>query len=117
MAESVREQLKERMGVDAALINARFVKPIDEEFLRSLAKDYDLVVTMEENVEDGGFGERVLAFAEEEELPFGVEIIALPDRFIPHGSVSYQMKQVGFTPEDICERIETYYRKREQEER
>ncbi len=117
MAESVREQLKERMGVDAALINARFVKPIDEELLRSLAKDYDLVVTMEENVEDGGFGERVLAFAEEEELPFGVEIIALPDRFIPHGSVSYQMKQVGFTPEDICERIETYYRKREQEER
>lgn len=117
MAESVREQLKERMGVDAALINARFVKPIDEELLRSLAKDYDLVVTMEENVEDGGFGERVLAFAEEEDLPFGVEIIALPDRFIPHGSVSYQMKQVGFTPEDICERIETYYRKREQEER
>ena len=117
MAEEVQKQLKERMDMDAALVNARFVKPIDEELLRSFADTYELVVTLEENVKDGGFGERVLAFAEEEDLPFGVEIIALPDRFIPHGSVSYQMKQVGFTPEDICVRIEEYYRKRGQEER
>ena len=117
MAEEVQKQLKERMDMDAALVNAQFVKPIDEELLRSFADTYELVVTLEENVKDGGFGERVLAFAEEEDLPFGVEIIALPDRFIPHGSVSYQMKQVGFTPEDICGRIEEYYRKQGQEER
>lgn len=117
MAEEVQKQLKERMDMDAALVNARFVKPIDEELLRRFADTYELVVTLEENVKDGGFGERVLAFAEEEDLPFGVEIIALPDRFIPHGSVSYQMKQVGFTPEDICGRIEEYYRKQGQEER
>ena len=117
MAEEVQKQLKERMDMDAALVNARFVKPIDEELLRSFADTYELVVTLEENVKDGGFGERVLAFAEEEDLPFGVEIIALPDRFIPHGSVSYQMKQVGFTSEDICGRIEEYYRKQGQEER
>ena len=117
MAEEVQKQLKERMDMDAALVNARFVKPIDEELLRSFADTYELVVTLEENVKDGGFGERVLAFADEEDLPFGVEIIALPDRFIPHGSVSYQMKQVGFTPEDICGRIEEYYRKQGQEER
>lgn len=117
MAEEVQKQLKERMDMDAALVNARFIKPIDEELLRSFADTYELVVTLEENVKDGGFGERVLAFAEEEDLPFGVEIIALPDRFIPHGSVSYQMKQVGFTPEDICGRIEEYYRKQGQEER
>ena len=104
MAEEVQKQLKERMDMD-------------EELLRSFADTYELVVTLEENVKDGGFGERVLAFAEEEDLPFGVEIIALPDRFIPHGSVSYQMKQVGFTPEDICGRIEEYYRKQGQEER
>ena len=117
MAEEVQKQLKERMDMYAALVNARFVKPIDEELLRSFADTYELVVTLEENVKDGGFGERVLAFAEEEDLPFGVEIIALPDRFIPHGSVSYQMKQVGFTPEDICGRIEECYRKQGQEER
>lgn len=117
MAEEVQKQLKERMDMDAALVNAQFVKPIDEELLRSFADTYELVVTLEENVKDGGFGERVLAFAEEEDLPFGVEIIALPDRFIPHGSVLYQMKQVGFTPEDICGRIEEYYRKQGQEER
>ena len=115
MAEEVQKQLKERMDMDAALVNVRFVKPIDEELLRSFADTYELVVTLEENVKDGGFGERVLAFAEEEDLPFGVEIIALPDRFIPHGSVLYQMKQVGFTPEDICGRIEEYYRKQGQE--
>ena len=93
LAEEVQKQLKERMDMDAALVNARFVKPIDEELLRSFADTYELVVTLEENVKDGGFGERVLAFAEEEDLPFGVEIIALPDRFIPHGSVEYYRKQ------------------------
>lgn len=67
MAEEVQKQLKERMDMDAALVNARFVKPIDEELLRSFADTYELVVTLEENVKDGGFGERVLAFAEEED--------------------------------------------------
>ena len=99
------------------LVYARVVKPIVVLLLRIFGVTYLLVVTLDENVKDGGFGERVLAFAEEEDLPFGVEIIALPDRFIPHGSVSYQMKQVGFTPEDICGRIEEYYRKQGQEER
>lgn len=66
MAEEVQKQLKERMDMDAALVNARFVKPIDEELLRSFADTYELVVTLEENVKDGGFGERVLAFAEED---------------------------------------------------
>ena len=60
MAEEVQKQLKERMDMDAALVNARFVKPIDEELLRSFADTYELVVTLEENVKDGGFGERVL---------------------------------------------------------
>lgn len=68
MAEEVQKQLKERMDMDAALVNARFVKPIDEELLRSFADTYELVVTLEENVKDGGFGERVLAFAEEEDF-------------------------------------------------
>ena len=55
MAEEVQKQLKERMDMDAALVNARFVKPIDEELLRSFADTYELVVTLEENVKDGGF--------------------------------------------------------------
>ena len=114
MAEEVQKQLKERMDMDAALVNARFVKPIDEELLRSFADTYELVVTLEENVKDGGFGERVLAFAEEEDLPFGVEIIALPDRFIPHGSVLYQMKQVGFTPEELRNTTENRGRKKDE---
>ena len=88
MAEEVQKQLKERMDMDAALVNARFVKPIDEELLRSFADTYELVVTLEENVKDGGFGERVLPFAQEEDIPFVVEIIALPDLFIKHASVT-----------------------------
>ena len=52
MAEEVQKQLKERMDMDAALVNARFVKPIDEELLRSFADTYELVVTLEENVKD-----------------------------------------------------------------
>ena len=59
-AVKIRELLKER-GYSCTLVNARFVKPIDEDMIRELSKDHDWIVTLEENVQTGGFGERVQA--------------------------------------------------------
>ena len=60
-AEEVREKLK-FAGFSCTLVNARFVKPIDEDMIRYLASKHDIIVTLEENVISGGFGEHVLEF-------------------------------------------------------
>ena len=66
-AEKVREMLKEE-GYSVTLVNARFVKPVDEEMILKLAENHRLCVTMEENVESGGLGEKVRTVVEEKSL-------------------------------------------------
>ncbi|MBQ6733856.1 MAG: 1-deoxy-D-xylulose-5-phosphate synthase [Lachnospiraceae bacterium] len=85
-AEKVRASLKAK-GLSCSLCNARFVKPFDTEVLQKAAESHRLIVTMEENVKTGGFGEQVAAYLKErsDHAP-AVKIIALPDRFLPHGS-------------------------------
>ena len=105
IAEEAAELLKKR-GVDVTLVNMRFVKPFDRELLRELAKDHELFVTMEENVENGGFGQQVLDFAEQERLPVHISIAAVPDCFVRHGSVEGQRKRLGLDAESIARRVQ-----------
>ena len=63
------------------MINARFVKPIDKELLEELAKTHRLAVTMEENVRTGGFGNHVLEYVNDRELPMRVLNVSLPDEY------------------------------------
>lgn len=107
-AAKVREKIKEA-GLNASLINARFVKPVDEEMLVTLAKDHRLFVTIEENVKTGGFGERVMDFAERMELPVRVLAVTLPDDYIEHGSVSVLRKEVMLDAESVYKQILTVY--------
>lgn len=69
------------------MVNARFAMPLDKNCLRKLAESHPLLVTMEENVASGGFGEHVAAFLEEEALHTKVLRIAISDCFVEHGSV------------------------------
>ena len=85
-AETVRDMLKDQ-GHQVSLINARFVKPIDEEAVREACKNHDLIVTMEENMACGGFGEKVLAYMNENGLENRFLRIAIPDEFVEHGNV------------------------------
>ncbi|MBQ8261367.1 MAG: 1-deoxy-D-xylulose-5-phosphate synthase [Lachnospiraceae bacterium] len=103
-AVGVRDALKAE-GMECSLVNARFVKPIDEEMIRRLAKEHDLLVTMEENVLSGGFGEKVMEFVRAENLPCKVMPIALPDEYVEHGNVDILKKEVGIDEESIVERI------------
>lgn len=84
-AEEVYHLLKEEEK-DPTLVNARFVKPLDTKMLDSLADDHKMLVTMEENVRSGGFGSAVLAYMHERHPQVRVEIVAVPDAFISHGS-------------------------------
>ncbi|MBO5999750.1 MAG: 1-deoxy-D-xylulose-5-phosphate synthase [Lachnospiraceae bacterium] len=103
-AVAVREELS-AFGYDATVINARFAAPFDRDMLRSLSGGHSLVVTLEENVKSGGFGEHVREFADEENLPFRLLNISIPDRFVEHGSVAILKDRLGLTPGKITERI------------
>ena len=103
-AEGVRGRLKE-CGLSCTLVNARFVKPMDEEMVCRLSATHRLIVTMEENVESGGFGERVRTFADEQELPGQILSITIPDEYVEHGNVELLKKEIGIDEESVTKRI------------
>ena len=103
-AEEVCEQLKAH-DIDAGICNARFAKPLDEKYLQSIKKQYDLIVTLEENVLTGGFGEQVQAFLYDNEYRGKVLKIAIPTEFVRHGSVTLLFKELHMDSESITERI------------
>ena len=100
----VREKLKEA-GYCCSLVNARFLKPLDEELLTNIQDDHCLVVTMEENVLNGGFGEKVNAFASSINADYRVLNIAIPNLYVEHGDVSYLKKLLGLDTDTIVDRI------------
>lgn len=107
-AEVVRKDLKDR-GYSCSLVNARFVKPIDEAAIKLLSQDHRLIVTLEENVQSGGFGERIRDCVDNCSLSSRVLIVSLPDDYIEHGNVELLKKEVGIDAETIVKRIITEY--------
>ncbi len=103
-AEAVRERLK-AAGHEVSLINARFVKPIDEEAVAEACGNHNLIVAMEENVACGGYGEKVLAYMNEKGLGSRFLGIAVPDVFVEHGNVELLKQEIGMDAEGIVGRI------------
>ena len=101
---NVREKLKE-IGYNCSLVNARFIKPLDEEMLQKAAKDHRLLVTVEENVKNGGFGEHVAAWLNATEANTSLLSIAVPDAYIEHGNVQVLRKESGLDEESITRKI------------
>ena len=93
------------MGYHCSLVNARFVKPIDEELLTELSTKHKLVVTIEENVRAGGYGEKVQEFISVHRLPLHTLTIAIPDEYVEHGNVNVLRKEVKMDTDAITERI------------
>ncbi|MCR5279329.1 MAG: 1-deoxy-D-xylulose-5-phosphate synthase [Lachnospiraceae bacterium] len=103
-AETVRTMLKDK-GFNCTLVNARFAKPSDIEGLRELADDHSLIVTMEENVITGGFGEQTRELMAENGISADVLTIAIPDEYVEHGNVELLKKEIGIDADSIFERI------------
>ena len=104
-AVEVREALKEK-GISCTVVNARFVKPIDENMVRYLAKNHDLIVPMEENVASGGLSEKVITLVEQEKLPIEVLPITIPDEYVEHGNVDILKQEIGISTSAVLEKIE-----------
>jgi 1-deoxy-D-xylulose-5-phosphate synthase len=107
-AVAVREKLRAR-SLSCTVVNVRFVKPFDEEIIERLSKTHPLIVTMEENVLSGGFGEHVADFCEEKCIGSEVLNIAVPNEFVPHGGVSILKKVVGIDADSVTEKIVKRY--------
>ena len=103
-AEKVRHILIEK-GYNCSLTNARFVKPIDGDYIREAAKKHKLIVTMEENVVSGGFGDQVRRFICDEEIDIVQLCIALPDEFVTHGSCDQLYKELGVDAESVAKKV------------
>ena len=110
IAEKTREILKEN-GIKCSLVNARFVKPIDTEYIHAASKTHKLFVTMEENVATGGYGEKVRKYIDDNRLDASVLQIAIPDEFVTHGSVDKLYKMLRMDPESVAERVMEEIRK------
>lgn len=108
VALEVREQLKER-GYSCSLTNARFVKPIDEHAVKEACREHRLIVTMEENVASGGYGEKVRAYVDGIGAPVKVLTIAIPDEYVEHGNVELLKREIGIDADSIVMKIMTCY--------
>ena len=109
-AYKVWETLKSK-GYSCSLINSRFVKPMDEEVLRRMAKTHKLFVTIEEGVTTGGYGERVSSYVFKEELPVKVLINAIPDKYVEQGSIARLRKEILLDADSMVEKIVNAYEK------
>ena len=108
-AEAVREELKAE-GYACSLINARFAKPLDEKMLEEVTEGHSLIVTLEENVITGGFGEHVTEYYNRSGRSIRILNIAIPDEYVEHGNVEILRREVGIDKDTIVKRTMEAYR-------
>ncbi len=105
-AVEVYDILKE-YGFDISVVNMRFLKPFDEELLLEAAKSHSIIVTMEEGVLTGGFGQAVREWLSDKSNT-KVYCVGLPDKFIEHGSVDVLKDKYGISAEKIAKNIRNW---------
>ena len=101
----------EASGIRATVINARFMKPLDQELICCLASEKQFLVTVEEGTECGGFGSAVAALLQDRRIPASVVRIAVPDRIIPHGAPNLLHAKYGLDADGIVEKIQSFVNK------
>lgn len=98
-------------GIAASVVNSRFIKPLDGQLIRQMAKDTGVIVTVEDNVITGGFGSAVLEYINSQNLNWvKVLRLGLPDAFIEHGSRSYLLDKYSLNAQGIAASIENFIR-------
>ncbi|MCR5087478.1 MAG: 1-deoxy-D-xylulose-5-phosphate synthase [Lachnospiraceae bacterium] len=92
-------------GITPTIANARFAVPFDAEWIRGLAENHELLVTIEEGCASGGYGEAVASWCQREGIPLRVLVIAAPKEFFAHASRDELLEYCGLTAEAIVKRI------------
>jgi len=99
-------EILEAEGIHAAVVNARFIKPLDSQLLLELSQRINRFVTVENAMTEAGFGAAVMeCFAAHEKESVRVRALGLPSRFIEHGKTELLLKEAGLTAEGIAEAV------------
>ena len=101
-ARKAAKQMEEK-GCRPTLVDVRFVAPIDEEMLRQVLEEHELVITIEDHVYTGGYGMRAAAMAQKINAACQIECISLPDRFLAQDSRSHILEEYGVSAEGILQ--------------
>src|SRR5260370_42193106 len=115
MAEEIARKI-EGKGSSAAVINARFTKPMDVEMLEFYARSVDVILTLEDHVLRGGFGSVVLEELNNLGMATPVVRIGWPDQVIEHGKLEALRARYGITVEAAMEKLSPYLTARKAEE-
>ena len=108
VCQKVCEEIRNHKIAGATFVNVRFVKPLDTELLDRLSQNHSLLVTVEENVKSGGFGEHVSAYMEACHPEVRVLPLAIWNRFIQHGEIASLRAKIGLSAPEILNAIEEY---------
>ncbi|MDA7434371.1 1-deoxy-D-xylulose-5-phosphate synthase [Synechococcus sp. AH-601-L23] len=98
--------LLEAAGLSASVINARFVRPLDQALIHPLARRVSRVVTMEEGTLSGGFGAAVLESLNDHDINVPVLRIGIPDQLVDHATPQQSKEALGLTPKQMCLKIQ-----------
>jgi 1-deoxy-D-xylulose-5-phosphate synthase len=111
MALKAAEML-EAQSISTAVINPRWIKPLDAGTIEFFARSVDVICTVEDHVLHNGFGCAVMEFLAENFITTPVVRVAWPDQFIEHGAVNILQKKHGLTPEAIVGKVSPFVRNR-----
>lgn len=116
LAKEAAKALEEK-GLKVEIVNARFIKPLDEDMLHRIYQSKKPVLTIEESMLQGGFGSAVLEFANDHGYDTScTDRLGIPDEFIEHGSVDLLMRDIDLTAEEAEKRIEKLVQKKTEQE-
>lgn len=96
--------------LDATVVNMRFVKPLDDDLVREVAQSHDLLVTLEENVIQGGAGSAVLESLQKQGIVKRVLQLGLPDRFVEHGDPAGLLAELGLNAGGVVAAVQKHTR-------
>ena len=95
-------------GINCEVVNMRYIKPLDEELLDSIAGRFNKIITLEENALMGGFGSGVLEYFSDKNYKNDILRVGLPDEFIDHGTQAELHKKLNIDPEGIKEKVKIF---------
>jgi len=95
-------------SISCEVVNCRFIKPMDEKYLKTILKKFKSIVTVEEGVTNGGFGSGVSGWLTDNNYTGGLKIIGIPNEFIPHGNRDILLKEIDLDRSGIVKKIKEF---------
>ncbi len=109
LGEKVAQDLKEKLNINPTLINPRFITKLDEELLENLKQNHEIVITLEDGILDGGFGEKIARFYSDTNIK--VKNYGIKKAFYDKYNVNELLQENKLTPEQIAKEVEEVIKK------